>query len=172
MNRLLCCLPVSFLVACALSQGPVPVSHQADGSLHLKCDGSLGPCIQKAEELCKNLGFVVVGGQSKRQVYGAEVSQVEVREAELDVRCANRLGDLPTVASSAPVAAPTPKVPAASAPMPAPSAPSTVVTKSATACTPGATQRCFGPGACAGGQACAADGSGFGACDCGPRPAP
>lgn len=34
-------------------------------------------------------------------------------------------------------------------------------------CTPGETQECVGPGACRGGQACRADGSGFGACDCG-----
>lgn len=36
-----------------------------------------------------------------------------------------------------------------------------------TSCTPGATQACLGPGACEGAQMCLADGSGFGACDCG-----
>lgn len=34
-------------------------------------------------------------------------------------------------------------------------------------CDPGATQTCVGVGGCAGGQACNADGTGFGACDCG-----
>jgi len=34
-------------------------------------------------------------------------------------------------------------------------------------CTPGATQACVGAGACAGGQACRPDGSGFTSCDCG-----
>jgi hypothetical protein len=33
-------------------------------------------------------------------------------------------------------------------------------------CRPGETQKCVGPGACAGGQACKDDGSGFGPCDC------
>jgi hypothetical protein len=39
---------------------------------------------------------------------------------------------------------------------------------SAKGCTPGATQTCVGPGACAGGQVCRTDGTGYGPCDCGP----
>jgi hypothetical protein len=34
-------------------------------------------------------------------------------------------------------------------------------------CVPNATQLCYGPGACQGAQACLADGTGYGACDCG-----
>lgn len=34
-------------------------------------------------------------------------------------------------------------------------------------CTPNETRLCYGPGACEGGQACEADGSGWGPCDCG-----
>lgn len=34
-------------------------------------------------------------------------------------------------------------------------------------CTPGLSVACVGPGACQGGQVCAADGSGYGPCDCG-----
>ncbi len=37
----------------------------------------------------------------------------------------------------------------------------------ATVCTPGSTQACVGPGACSGAQTCSADGSIWGACDCG-----
>ena len=37
----------------------------------------------------------------------------------------------------------------------------------AMACVPGASQACVGVGGCAGGQVCLADGSGFGACECG-----
>lgn len=37
----------------------------------------------------------------------------------------------------------------------------------ATVCTPGETRPCTGSGACVGGQACVADGSAWGACDCG-----
>jgi hypothetical protein len=36
-----------------------------------------------------------------------------------------------------------------------------------TVCTPGASVACTGPGGCAGGQVCNANGSAFGACDCG-----
>lgn len=37
------------------------------------------------------------------------------------------------------------------------------------ACVPGSTQTCVGPGACSGGQACLADGSGYAPCDCGSK---
>jgi len=44
----------------------------------------------------------------------------------------------------------------------------TAVGGAATAvCEPGETQECVGPGACRGGQVCARDGAGWGACDCG-----
>lgn len=35
-----------------------------------------------------------------------------------------------------------------------------------TSCTPGTSTACVGPGGCAGGQTCNAQGSGYGACDC------
>jgi hypothetical protein len=47
---------------------------------------------------------------------------------------------------------------------PPPSAPAKPATP---ACVPGATQACVGPGGCSGGQACAADGLRFDACNCG-----
>jgi hypothetical protein len=34
-------------------------------------------------------------------------------------------------------------------------------------CVPGSTVECVGPGACRGGQACNAQGTGYGVCDCG-----
>src|SRR5258708_16718185 len=36
-----------------------------------------------------------------------------------------------------------------------------------TVCTPGASVACIGAGGCAGGHVCKADGSGYGACNCG-----
>ena len=61
-------------------------------------------CVKQAEELCKGRGYVVVSGASKRNLYGAElgVSQHEVREAELDIACADRRSVLPTVQSASP----------------------------------------------------------------------
>jgi hypothetical protein len=115
--------------------------------------------VQRANDLCDNRGYVVLGGVNKRQLLGAElgVSQVEVREAELSIACADRRGDLPKVLTINTTLAAPPSTPAEPAPAKAP----------VSACTPGITQRCVGAGACAGGQACLADGSGFAPCDCG-----
>jgi hypothetical protein len=167
MTRLLW-LSVS-LVAC--SNVVVPSSRRPDGSWQLKCGAAMDACVRRASELCKERGYVVLGGMSKRQLYGAElgVSQVEERESELEIACADRRGELPKVlhplasseaASASPVSSAIALPPSQS---PAPS------NAQGASCTPGSTQRCVGPGACAGGQACLADGSGYAACDCGAR---
>ncbi|MEO7033802.1 MAG: hypothetical protein ABI548_07960 [Polyangiaceae bacterium] len=150
----------------ACSPSSVPAARRADGSWHLKCGASLAACVQRAGDLCKDRGYVVLGGMSKRELYGAElgVSQVEGRESELDIACADRRGGLPIVLSAQPAGGIIPPaVPALPFP-PASAAPR------AGSCTPGATQRCVGAGACAGGQACLPDGSGYAACDCGAPP--
>ena len=89
-----------FLTACGSSL--IPASRRADGGWHLDCGSLLERCVQRADQLCKGRGYVVLGGMSKRKLYGAElgVSQVEVREAALDIACADRRGDLPTVAAT------------------------------------------------------------------------
>ncbi|MEO8905200.1 MAG: hypothetical protein ABI488_22175 [Polyangiaceae bacterium] len=147
----------------ACSPASVPAARRADGSWHLKCGASLAACVQRAGELCKDRGYLVLGGMSKKELYGAElgVSQVEGREAELDIACASRRGDLPTLLSAQPASSVVPPT--------VPAAPVTLTSSAprAGSCTPGATQRCVGAGACAGGQACLPDGSGYAACDCG-----
>ena len=113
-----------FLGACSASLEPA--IRRPDGGWHLKCGSALEGCVKRAEDLCKGAGYVVISGMSKRQLYGAElgVSQVEVRQAELDIACADRRGDLPTVtsASAEPPSAPAAIVaaPSATAPAPAP----------------------------------------------------
>ncbi|MEI9949868.1 MAG: hypothetical protein WDO74_13025 [Pseudomonadota bacterium] len=91
------------LVACA-SSSVLPPLRKPDDSWHLRCGATLDNCVKQAEDLCKGRGYVVLSGMSKRKLYGAElgVSQYEVREAELDIACADRRGDLPTVQSAAP----------------------------------------------------------------------
>jgi len=147
----------------ACSPVAIPAARRADGSWHLQCGASLAGCVQRATDLCKDRGYVVLGGMSKKQVLGAElgVSQVAQRESELDIACADRRGDLPTVLSAQPgvSSGAAPSAPSVAAPV---ASAARVVS-----CTPGATQRCVGAGACAGGQACLPDGSGFAACDCG-----
>jgi hypothetical protein len=61
------------------------------------------------------------------------------------------------VADAAPTPAPAPKAPDADLPV---------------VCVPNATQVCYGPGACRGGQSCAADGRSWSSCDCGPSASP
>src|SRR5450432_2737501 len=98
MKRLfLLCVSLAVLGAC--HSVSVPSVKQPDGSWHLQCGNSLDVCVQKANDLCDNRGYVVLGGVNKRQLYGAELgqSQVEVHEAELTVACADRRGDLPKV---------------------------------------------------------------------------
>ena len=92
------------LVACA-SSTLFPPLRKPDGSWHLKCGATMDNCVKQAEELCRERGYVVLSGQSKHNVYGAELghSQYEVREAELDVACADRRGALPDVQSAAPL---------------------------------------------------------------------
>ena len=111
------------LVACASSTILAPLQ-KPDGSWHLKCGATLDNCVKQAEDLCKGRGYVVLSGMSKRSEYGAElgVSRYEVREAELDIACADRRGNLPTVQYPAPLPAPSVVPPAP--PAPAPVAPS------------------------------------------------
>jgi hypothetical protein len=117
---------LSSLLFVACSSPALPALKKPDGSWHIKCGSMMGDCVKQAEELCKGRGYLVVSGLSKRKLYGAELgaSQYEVREAELDVACADRRGDLPSVQSASPPAVNPPAPPAVSPP--APSAPSAV----------------------------------------------
>ena len=79
---------------------------------------------------------------------------------------------VPPPASPSPAASAA--LPAAGSVAPAPAASTTPAVPPLPAggsrlCVPGVTQRCYGPGACAGAQACLPDGSGFGPCDCGSK---
>ena len=117
-------------------------------------------CASRAEEVCSDRGFVVLSGRSSRRVYGPEGQQVAAERAELVVHCGEGAQD-----GGGPSSHEHPwtlEHPQEDAPPPVPSP----------VCVPGSTQRCFGPGACEGGQTCAADGAGFEACDCGKRPEP
>lgn len=172
MARWFCFLPTlsAFYALSACSPAAAPAARRADGSWHLQCGASLAGCIQRAGDLCRDRGYVVLGGASTKELYGAELgqSQVAVRKSELDIMCADRRGLLPTVLLAQPATSAASALPA-SAPTVAP-----VTTVSSAprvgSCTPGATQRCVGAGACVGGQACLPDGSGFATCDCGGSP--
>ncbi len=91
-----------FLGACSASLDPAV--RRPDGGWHVKCGAALERCVKHAEDLCKGRGYVVISGMSRRTLYGAELgmSQAEVREAELDIACADKRGDLPTLTSGGP----------------------------------------------------------------------
>ena len=142
-----------FLLPFGCSSNSSTAARLADGSWHLTCKTALGGCVQKAEQICKEQSYEILRGRNERRRYGHELgeSQVVADRSEIVVRCA---GD----------AALPPSSPVQGGAAPAERAPNV--------CTKGSTQACVGAGACAGGQACLADGSGFGPCDCGPTPAP
>jgi len=131
----------SLLLGACASSTILPPLRKPDGSWHLKCGATLDNCVKQAEDLCSGRGYVVLSGLSKRSLYGAElgVSRYEVREAELDIACADRRGNLPTVQYSAPapsgpttvvapavVAPATPVLAPAAAPVATPVPPATV----------------------------------------------
>lgn len=117
-------IPCSLLLVACASSTVLPPLKKPDGSWHLRCGATLDNCVTQAEDLCKGRGYVVLSGMLRRKLYGAElgVSRYEVREAELDIACADQRGELPTVqyAVPPPVATPTPVPMVAPAPAVAP----------------------------------------------------
>ncbi|HWA77651.1 MAG TPA: hypothetical protein VG937_35180 [Polyangiaceae bacterium] len=158
----------AFLVACASHPG-VETQKLPDGTLRIKCEGSLVQCLSRADDLCHGNTYEVVRARDQRDRYGPELgtAQVEVRSSEAFIRCGSHgrpLGGYDelkiTPAASGPAPSAAPATARAPVPPPAPPPPQR-------ACVPGATQACIGPGKCEGGQSCLPDGSAFGPCDCG-----
>jgi len=144
-----------FLISCAASH----VERRADGSYVLKCDEQR-QCLERAQRVCGDQGFSVLGGKRDKKIYGVPGQQVVVGDDEMYVQCAaDRPKDTPNGVAGQWHLPQRRVQPAAKRPKPKAS---TLV------CRPGETQKCYGPAACLGGQACLTDGSGFGPCDCGP----
>jgi hypothetical protein len=128
-----------------------------DGSYRLLCSSTLGQCLHRAKQFCGDDELYVIK-KTDGTVYGVEGHESGAEGAEVHFRC------------SKPRAEPQWKLPARRVPAaPSSSAPAASSARAVPpqACIPGETQRCVGPGACEGGQACLPDGSGFGPCDCG-----
>ncbi len=170
------------VTACAAAR----VTERVDGSYVIKC-AQKKSCESRAERLCGSEGYRLIGGRHDQKLYGTPGNQVVVGKDELYVRCnSDRAVDEPDVdqgswklphrkdrGEPAKKAAPAGSValpsPAATTEQSEPAAASTAASAGAVTaiCRPGETQRCVGPAACAGGQACLSDGSAFGPCDCG-----
>jgi hypothetical protein len=144
----------------------------------ITCGENMSSCAGRADTVCGDKGYTVVGGGTQSTTLGGSTGyQTKTRMSELIVRCGEAGAEgseesseepvegtfkLPPRSDEAPAVAPAAPAPAPAAPVPA-AAPKL-------SCVPGETQKCIGPGACEGGQACLADGSAFGACDCGGAP--
>jgi hypothetical protein len=150
------------LVVLGCARGGVRTSKLPDGTRELTCDQPLWKCLLHVDDYCKGASYEVLHASDEQLVFGSQASAVEGRRSRAVLRCLKagaRLPDQPAVEAEAP---PPNVVPAPGVRTPPP----------ASACVPGATQACVGPAACSGGQACLADGSGFGPCDCGSVMAP
>jgi hypothetical protein len=153
-HRVLPALLVSLVGLAGCSRGAEAPPQQPDGGYRLSCVGPLTECLERADKLCKDEGYSVMG-QDTHEMLGHEQgqSQVEVRKSEATVYC----GKPKSGQERSFVETKRDKlVSATPAPEKAPPL----------ACVPGSTQACVGPGGCKGGQACASDGSRFETCDC------
>jgi hypothetical protein len=158
---------VLFVVA-FVGCGPRAAKPRADGTYLFDCSDHKA-CLERAKRTCGEQGYIVVGGQSNKKKYGSPGNEVYIGKDEMYIRCnRDRPKDAPipetgdwslrrNESTTTVGTAKTVSVPKST------SAPDRV-------CRPGETQRCFGPAACEGGQACLTDGSAFGPCDCGTRP--
>lgn len=150
-------LAVALLSACGASQ--VQSQRLSDGTWSFRCETTMDDCVRRAQEKCPNKRFRILEGVSETRLRDAPPYEQAYHTSRLRLVC-TRDGAEPVFSlggESKPLATP---AAAAAAPAASPSV-----------CTRGQTRECVGAGACKGGQTCLADGSGFGACDCGPAPA-
>ncbi len=133
------------LVACGASE--FQSQKLADGSYTFKCELAMDECIRRAQEQCKNQRYRIVEGTSETRLRDAPPFERAYHTSRLHLACTDDGANvLLKVGADAPEA---------NKPKPGSS------------CSAGETRACVGPGACKGGQACLADGSAFGSCDCG-----
>src|SRR5664280_2442717 len=136
------------------------VKRRVDGSYSIDCNAQKA-CLERADKICGDSGFAIIGGRHDQKLYGVPGNQKVVGKDELYIRCRkDALADAPDPASGSWKLE---RQEAGTAPVQS-SHPTKAV------CRPGETQRCIGAGVCEGGQACAADGASFGLCDCGELP--
>lgn len=153
--RFVCSFSLFFLAACATPE--VQQVKLNDGSVDVTCQLTMDECLRRVQDQCDHQRYRILEGVSETRLRDAPPFEKAYHTSRVHIACNNAGGEpLFSFGGKSP-----PKSP------PAPAKPPTV------RCAPGETRECVGPGACKGGQACAADGKGFGSCDCGPvTPAP
>ena len=148
------CYWISLVVLFGCSSANVERQSLADGSWRIKCKFGLEQCVHEVDKICHGSTYQVTRGNNLLRVYGVDPGKTEVRTSELTVTCGrNAIEEAEAKAQMVDAGSSDAATASAARPL----------------CTPGATQTCLGPGACAGAQACRADGAGFMPCDCGPQ---
>jgi hypothetical protein len=156
-------------LGCAHGVTTTKVDHD---TFRIQCSElALDKCLaEAATNACDKRGYFVARGISQVNPRGRSEAPDVALSSEAVVRCAppGGWGDQARElmggagSSAAALASAAASVPP---PMPAPTPPKAPI------CAPGSTQACIGTAACQGGQACNAEGSGYGPCDCGPAAA-
>jgi hypothetical protein len=166
LRRVAALCALSLLGACSREARAVRVPSDPGTELYrISCRSEIAPCREKASALC--------GGEYEvLQNAGAPVEPPRVSSAPGPRSTGSRyqrpdwVGEL-VVACGSHQRTEGAAEPALSAATTAPPLPIERAAAPDQLCVPGVTQLCLGPAACRGGQACLADGRGWGACDCG-----
>jgi hypothetical protein len=132
------------LVAACVARS-VELKHTQGGSWELICGLPMDGCVREIENTCKDKRYRILRGMSETRLRDAPPYSTEYRTSRLEFVCSDDGGQMLTAPSS-----------------------ESVWRSAAHACASGDTRSCVGPGACAGGQVCRPDGTGFAPCDCGP----
>lgn len=171
-----CLVVVALSVLLSGCGGAQRSTRLADGSWKVECFDQIERCVHQAARVCGNEDYEIVGGGGKRSVYGGATGvQTATERHVLVVHCGRDGGEFsepaveekPKSTKSGAKSHADAEKQASQAPSPPAQGPAP-----ARVCAPGSTQRCFGAGACEGGQSCKADGSGYSPCDCGGGSAP
>lgn len=151
--RRFCWLGVPLLVACGPSK--VQSTKLKDGSWSFTCELAMDECIRRVQERCPAQRYRILEGTSETRLRDAPPFERAYHTSRLHLVCNDAGANVLLAVDGA-------LEPNRSA--------SEAAATSSKACTVGQTRECVGPAACKGGQSCLADGSGYGACDCGPAP--
>jgi hypothetical protein len=100
-------------------------------------------CVREVEKTCREKTYRILGGTTESRRKDAPPFEKEYYTSHIGFVCADR-GNIAATLSAIDAGE-----------------------RSDRACGPGDTRACVGAGACAGGQTCRPDGTGFGPCDCG-----
>ena len=159
------------LPACASAKaGSQPLGN---GRHHITCKSPLTVCLRRAEALCPDVSYDVLGARDRRRYTGVYPVESEHRSSEAVIACGSRGAPLAKEQDLVEQVLPRKNEKQAEQKHEESAAQkrkeSAAPPPSRLACTPGASQACVGIGGCSGGQACLEDGSGYAPCQCAPE---